>query len=266
MFVGFWNQTPWMPRDACSSQGNKTRPTFMGRQIVPLKAKPCALRDVCVRLPGKQINTCLLFFCAGCLAGFVPNDTVCALPPWTFECSNNLIHLTASWWNSSIKADSDGALQPTFWPQVEASLPPSGVSLFCLSPDAPLLASRPLCFRGTQALASCSEAAPSMVWTKVLIVRPGSSWAARDILGTVGCNCELSRCTWWGQWLLLFWPRSVKMASGLFYLGPRVGSCRCPRGLPTGEGCGAGTTFMEAGGILEEHCPNCSEFCSFKWN
>lgn len=53
-----------------------------------------------------------------------------------------------------------------------------------------------------------------------------------------------------GKWSLLPWAQ--------------VGSCRCPRGPPSGEGCEAETTFMKAGGILEQRYPNRSEFCSFK--
>lgn len=55
------------------------------------------------------------------------------------------------------------------------------------------------------------------------------------------------------------------MASGLFYLGPGWWALVAVPWAAHWEGCGAGTAFMEAGGILEEHCPNCSEFCSFKW-
>ena len=35
------------------------------------------------------------------------------------------------------------------------------------------------------------------------------------------------------------------MASGLFYLGPRVGSCRGPRGLPTGSSFSQGKSDLK---------------------
>ena len=56
----------------------------------------------------------------------------------------------------------------------------------------------------------------------------------------------------------------MKGASGLSYLGPGWALVAAHVGRPSGEGCEAGTTFMEAGGILEQHYPNRSEFCSFK--
>ena len=91
---------PWILRDDCNSQGNKTPPHFLvgswaggETDCPPLKAEQRALREVCVRSPGKQINTCLLLF-ADCLAGFVPNDTVYV--PVSLEhliCSNKILFI-----------------------------------------------------------------------------------------------------------------------------------------------------------------------------
>lgn len=226
---------PVVPREQDKTQ------FLMGDRLSPLKAKPCALRDVCVRLPGKQINTCLLF-CAGCLAGFVPNDT-CVYPSplniWTkfpikSDSSNcqlmkihqlkqiQMVHRASQRFGRRLREDP---------------LPPSGVRACSVS--------LPMCSTASQqaAMLQRNTGFGILLWSSPSMVTDKSphclavAGAAREIsLALSGATVNFLAVTWWGQWLAAILAEVSE--DGKWSLLPWApgGLLSRPRGLPTGRG------------------------------